>query len=301
MKSKQVVKLTMYHAVIPWCEANAAQTAILPAFATTLTGLKAKVNAIDTTAQLEAQVTTGITINKADLKKALCTSAEGLAAAVYAFATAEDDTILQQKANYTLSDFTKLKDDELPIIVQNLHGAATFEIAGLAPYGITAATLDALQELIDEYSSTVAAPRNAAALRKTYVAQLVVLFKEADEFLKTQLDKLALQFKTTAPAFYETYKNNRKLVNAPTSATQVKGIITDSLTGLPIYLILITAQNHDYSTTSELDGSYSLKIPVPGVYTLLFTSEGYLTYTVDNVELMLGQATLLDAQLVPTP
>lgn len=289
----------MYNAVISYCDESDGITAPLPAFAITLTAFNAKANAIDTTAQLEAQVITGITINKGDLKKALCTSAEGLAAAVYAYATAEEDPVLQQKANYSLSDFLRLKDDELSIIVQNLHDAAADVVASLLAYGVTAATLEALQDLIDEYSSTVSAPRNAAALRKTYVAQLKTLFNEADEILKTQLDKLALQFKASQPEFYSTYKNNRRIINAPTSATQAKGVITDSISGMPIFDTIITVDDQEYNTSSNLEGGYSLKISIPGIYTINFAKEGYQAWQAINVEILLGQATTIDVQLTP--
>ena len=59
----------MYKAVITYCDASAAITAPIPAFATVLTAFKAEVEALDTTAQLEAEVISGITINKDVLKK----------------------------------------------------------------------------------------------------------------------------------------------------------------------------------------------------------------------------------------
>jgi hypothetical protein len=231
----------------------------------------------------------------------LCNSAEGLAAALYAYATAEEDPILQEKANYSHSDLIKLKDDELPFVVQNLHNDAAAIVGDLETYGVTAATLESLQDLIDEYNENAAAPRNAVALRKTYVAQLITLFKEADEILKTQLDKLALQFKLSQPEFYNTYKNNRKIINSPTSNTQVKGIVVDSVTSLPLYNAEVAVPDSEYVTTTGLDGKFTLKIPIPGIYTLLVTLEGYQTLEVPNVEISLGQTTNLELQMTPTP
>ncbi len=298
MTKKQEVKLNMYNAVISYCDDNTGTTETIPAFATTLTAFKAEVNAINSTAQLEAQVITGIAINKADLKKSLCTSGESLAAALYAYATAEEDPVLQEKSKYSYSDLIKLKDDEVAIIVQNLHNDAIAIVASLAPYGVTAATLEALNDLIEEYSDSVSAPRNAAALRKTYVAQLVTLFKECDTILKAQLDKLAVQFKSSNPEFYNTYKNNRKIVNAPTSATQAKGIVTDSVSGLPIFEVAVAVEDQEFSATSNLEGGYTIKIPVPGVYTLVFAKEGYQPFEVPNVEIVLGQSAIVDIQLL---
>ena len=291
----------MYGSVITFSDDNAAITAPIPAYGTILTAFKAKNTAIETTAQLEAQVISGITINKGDLKKSLCISSTELAGAVFAYAVSATDPVLQQKANFAYSEFFKLKDDELTFVVQNLHDAANTVVASLTSYGVTAATLTAFQDLIDEYNDNVTAPRNAVALRKTYVTQLKTLFKEGDTILKDQLDKVALQFKVTQPTFYTTYKNNRIIVNAPTSPTQAKGTILDSITNLPVYNVLITVFGQSYVATSELDGTYSLKIPVPGIYTIIFTKDGYQTTQAVNVEVKLGQSTIVDVLLIPIP
>src|SRR5687768_122530 len=100
MTKTQEANLNMGGATISFCDANTAITAIIPAFSVALTAYKANFTATETTAQLEAQVITGITINKADMKKSLCNSATGLAAAVYAYATSINDPILQEKSNY---------------------------------------------------------------------------------------------------------------------------------------------------------------------------------------------------------
>lgn len=297
MTSVQEAKLNMFNAVIAYCDESTAITASLPAFATDLAAFKSSVENIDETAQLEAQVISGIAINKADLKDGLCNSAETLAAALFAYATAEDNVILQQKANYSMSDFQRLKDDELVIITQNLHDVAVPIVASLENYGVTVGTLADFEDLIEDYNDSVSAPRNAAALRKTYVAQLKTLFKVSDDFLKDRLDKLAIHFKQSQPEFYFTYKNNRRIINAPTSATQAKGIITDSASGLPIFEVNVTVEDQEYSAVSDLEGNYSLKIPVPGIYTLVFSKEGYQTVQSPNVEILLGQATTIDVQM----
>jgi hypothetical protein len=175
MTSTQESKLNMYNAVTAYCDDSTAITATIAAFATVFTAFKAKVTALDTTAQLEAEVTTGITIEKADLKKSVANSGAALAAALYAYATSINDPVLQEKANYSYSDLLRFKDDELTLIVQNLHDAASAIVASLLSYGITAATLTAFQSLIDDYNSNVPAPRNAVAQRKTCREQLKTL------------------------------------------------------------------------------------------------------------------------------
>ena len=231
----------------------------------------------------------------------MAASGAGLAAAVYAYATSVNDPVLQQKANYSYSDLIRLKDDELTTVTQNIHDEASAVQANLASYGVTAATLTAFQNLLNDYSSNIPSPRNAVAQRKAYKDQIIILFTETDNILNGQLDKIALQFKTDQPDFYMTYKNNRKIVDAPTSSTQATGTITDSSTSNPIVSATIAFEGTGLSTTSDIDGAYTLKNPTPGIYTITFTKAGYQNYQLANIELTLGQSNTIDVQLVPVP
>jgi hypothetical protein len=301
MLKTQEAKLNMYNAVIAYSDASTAITAAVAAYATTLTALKAKQAAIVTTAQGEEQVISGITVNKSDLKKTSCNSATTVAAAGFAYATSISDAVLQAKFNYAYSDLFRLKDDELPLILQNIHDEANTVVASLAPFGVTAGVLTSLQTAIDNYTAKVSAPRNAVAQRKSYKAQLVTLFKETDALLKTQLDKLALQLKATEPDFYLTYKNNRIIIDGPTSTTKAEGTITDSVNAAGLFGVIVTVDGQTYTTTTALDGTFTLLIPVPGIYTIIFAKAGYQTFQAVNIEIKLGETTTLNVQLVPAP
>jgi len=289
----------MYNAVINYSDASAAVTAAIAAYGTTLTAFKAKVTAITTTGQLEAQVISGITISKADLKKALCTSTTGVAAALFAYASSISDAELKEKANYSYSDLFKLKDDELPLIVQNIHDEANTVVASLTPYGITAATLTAFQALIDQYSNKVSAPRNAKAQRAAYMEQLLTLFKEADAMLKNQLDKVALQLKPTQPDFYIAYKNNRIIIDAATSATQVTGTAKSSPGNNPVSGATVSVIGKTYSATTDATGKYILKIPIPGTYSITCSHPSHGEATRSDVIVILGNTTIVDFTLSP--
>jgi hypothetical protein len=301
MLKTQESKLNMVNGTISYCDAMTAATAPIPAFATTLTALKAKRAAITTTAQLELQIITGIATSKKELKKSLCTSASTVAAAGFAYATSINDAELAAKFKWSYTDLFKKLDEELGPVVQNIHDDADAIILLLAPNGVTPAILTSLQNAKNAYTAKVSAPRNAIAQRKAYKTQLKQLFKETDALLKTQLDKLALQLKATEPDFYITYKNNRIIIDAGTLHSQAAGLITDSLTSAALYGVIVTVIGQTFTTTSVLDGSYNLLIPTPGIYTIVFTKAGYQTLQVVNVEVVLEQTTTLNVQLVPAP
>ena len=297
MTAKQEAKLNMYHAVVTFCDDNTAIVTTVPAFETALTAAKTKLAAIVTTAQLEAQVIAGIAMDKEQLRSNLCQQARDMASVVFAYASSINNNELKEQVNFSFTDLRRLRDDQLAPVAQNIYNAANDNLVALATYGITAPILTTYQDSIDDYQAVVPGPRNATSLRATYKANLKTLFADTDTILKLQMDKIAVQFKTTNPDFYNTYVNNRIIVDAGTSSTQVAGTVTSNAGGLPVIGVIITVKNQSYTATTGGDGSYTLKIPVPGLYDIDYTHAAYVPKTISNVQLLLGQSTPLDVVL----
>jgi hypothetical protein len=301
MDSRQEAKLNMYHAVISHCDANAAIVATVPAFATLLTAFKAKVSSIDSTAALEAQVISGIATDKKVMRTNLCQQAADIAAVVYSYAVSVANNTLKEEVDFSKSELKDLRDDQLAPTCRNIHDAANDNLVALATYGITAPMLAAFDTLIDDYAAAVPKPRNAAALRKTYASTLKTLYKDSSGMLDDQMDPLAVQFKAANLEFYTTYKNNRITVDPAVSNTRVAGDITDSVTTNGLYQVEVKATKDGiefFTIKSNLDGSYSLRVPF-GVYTITYTIPSHTTHQVTNVQVLLGQTTTLDVQLIP--
>lgn len=299
MDARMESKLSMYNAVLTHIEANPAITATVPAFATVATTLRTLYNNIVDAAQQEAQIIAGVSINKAETKINLCTEAASIAAAVYAWATSQSNYELKEQMNYSVSRLQQTKDELLVPVCNNIFSSANTNAAALAPYGITAARVTAFQTLIDEYVSVIPAPRNAASNRSAVRTTLINLFNEGDEIMKLQMDKLSVQFKNSNAAFYNAYKNNRVIINAASVQTQVKGVVVDILTNLPVPSVAVQVVGQAYNATSDSNGHYSVKIPVPGSYNLNFSKGSYNSKTENNINVSLGVATTHNTQLTP--
>lgn len=297
MTSTQESKLNMYHAVINQGNANAAIIASVGALDDVFTTFKAKVSSIDTTAQLEAQVISGIATDKKTLKETLAQQTTGIAAAIYAYAVKTNNNTLKERANVNRSGLLRLKDDELAPACRNIHDDANANIAQLGDYGITAPMLVSFNTLIDQYVAKVPSPRNAASLRKTYATNLKTLFKDCDSILKNQMDKLAVQTKAAFPDFYTTYKNNRIIIDAATSSTQVEGIVINSADDSSINAVAVTVEGQTYKAKTDPSGNYILKIAVPGTYNIKFAKAGFQDKTINDVAVKLGQSTTLNVTL----
>ncbi len=301
MDSRNEAKLSMYNAVLTHIEANAVITATVPAFATVATTLRTTYNNIVDAAQQETLAITGITMDKTQARLALCNEAAGIAAAIFAYASSISDNEMKEQVNYPVSKLQNTNDELLIPVCNNILSIATTNAAAIIPYGVSAARVTAFEDIIEDYQNLIPNPRNAVSNRSAVRTSLKNLFKDADLMFKSQLDKLALQFKTTEEDFYNTYKNNRIILDAATSNTQATGTITDSVTNQPIPNVTINVIDQIYTATSNATGDYTIKIPVPGTYNLTFIAGGYNTKVQNGVVLTLGQSTTLNIQLVPLP
>ena len=80
----------------------------------------------------------------------------------------------------------------------------------------------------------------------------------------------------------------------------VHGIVTDSVTGLPLRASVRLGTNPYLTFSSELHGEY-FRILQDGTYSLTFSSPGYVPRTITNVIVMNNIPTTLNVQLAPAP
>ncbi len=302
MNARNEAKLSMYNAVITHAEANTTITATVPAFATQVTTLRSIYNDIVDAVQNETKAITGVAMDKTQVRQIATDLALQVSAAVFSYAAATSNNTLKEQVNFTATGFKKMRDEMVVPNCNNIHNIATTHLASLAPYGLTTTVLSDLADATQAYADIIATPRNAVAQRTSYSEAIKNLMKDADSLLKLQMDKVALQFKINNPEFYNAYKQNRIILDAATSSTQVTGIITDSETNQPVAGVTVQVVDQPYTATSNAIGEYTVKIPVPGTYNLAFTIiAGYNNKTQTGVSVTLGQSTTLNMQLVPLP
>lgn len=297
MTSKQEAKLNMYRATQKHCADNAAIVATIPAFQAAVNALNSKIASIIATSQQEDLVTKGITIDKAEAKKTLCQLAADIAAPIVAFAASSNNNQLLNEVNFSYTELYRTKDDQLAPRCQNIHDAASSNIAALGAYGISAATITTLQSTIDNYQAAVPNPRNAAAQKVTIRTNLKNLIKETDTVLKLQMDKTIVGLKTSNPDFVATYKTNRVILDPSKTSTSLKGIIQSSaaITGVAGATILLVETGT--KVLSNNIGEYEIKPVVSGTYTITVTAPKYNDTTLKQVIIKQGQINKLDIQL----
>jgi hypothetical protein len=84
-----------------------------------------------------------------------------------------------------------------------------------------------------------------------------------------------------------------------TRACYLEGIVTDSITGLPIANAFIEVMTTLKNDSSDLDGIYKTGAAVASTYTVNVTADNYFGKAINNVILTNGVLTSLNVQLLP--
>lgn len=298
MNAQSEAKLTMFQTVEDHCEENSGIIAANVAFQTAFDNFKTKVAAINNTAQQADLALTGLAAGKKTSKQDLCNLAADVAAITYAFADATANDTLKGEVDYTLSDLLKMKDSLLAPRCQNIHNLTFDNRAALADYGITTTILANLQTAIDSYTETIPKPRAAVSNRKTLNSNLKQLFKEAEAILEKQMDKLVVAFKSANPDFVKTYFTVRQIIDPSTTATQLKGVITNAADETPIKDAFVTIVELGKTKKTKSTGEYHFKPIKNGTYTVRVTKEGFQDFEKNEIQVKLGEINHLNAEMV---
>lgn len=190
-----------------------AITAQIPAFVTAMGDLGVKVQYIEGQALIQAGKTTGLTLNKANAKKAMCEKTFEISSAIGAYACTVKNAELAAKVEFTYSDIFRSRDIETAGRCENVRALATTHLVALADYAVTAADLTDLAKKIDEYKTALATPTDARVSKKTATANIDAAFDALMEIIEKRMDKLMPKFKTLRADFVTDYWNARNIVD----------------------------------------------------------------------------------------
>jgi choice-of-anchor B domain-containing protein len=82
-------------------------------------------------------------------------------------------------------------------------------------------------------------------------------------------------------------------------ASYLEGSVTEVVSGVPLSGVSVDIESAMPATYSDIFGDYSSGTGNGGAYDINFSRAGYLSLTVEGVELISGQTTILDVELVP--
>jgi hypothetical protein len=145
-----------------------------------------------------------------------------IAGDVFAYASEQQNPALQALADYSQSDFEKLRGSRLTDAVTALYQAtqdAAHKKALQADYDLTDARLHELQDALAAFEALKTQPREAIIDGKTARASLRTEFAELGTLLQDRLMRQLRKYERKAPAFYARVVAARQVVDRPGSAT----------------------------------------------------------------------------------
>lgn len=261
-------------------------------------------------ASLQAQVISGITIDKKDLKEAMANLAFNYSGPGRAWAEENGNDEIFKKLNISKSKILKAEDGLAGPIVQNMYDILNTNAATLIPFGLTAAMLGQILASINDYTAQVPLTTAAVNNRQTYTTNIEKLIKKHLKFLERQLDSLVAPHFNTQPDFVSTYTNSREIIDPPTQSTTFKILVLEQSPSLlaapapvptPVPIVNAKAQAvgaAKFAFTDET-GNCELKGFPKGIYSILVTSPNHTPVQQDNISIGLGQTKSLTFTLLP--
>ena len=212
MLKNQINKLRSYLATEAVVDDNEAASQTLPASAEGVAEFKVIIPQINDLAQ--AQISRGgFSSQKAYAFESMGNAAYEIAAAVLAYTDKEGQLELAGRVEFSRSAITDVRESVAVARCRDILAAATANVDALADYGVKQAKLNALKNKIDGFEAVQPAPRKQVVQSSSATKTLKALFLAADTLLTRRLDGLAVQFKTSAPDFYNQYVAARSIID----------------------------------------------------------------------------------------
>jgi 5-hydroxyisourate hydrolase-like protein (transthyretin family) len=309
MTQFQENKVNSLETLILFCDQQTGTTANLPEFDQNLAELKSTLEEIKLAAAKQKTGLTGIAADKKQLRTRLSNLGSDTARKLTSYATLKNQLTLLGTINFTNSDFTRFSDLELRDHCQIVYDTAQGIIGELGSYFINDETQSNLQAAINDFSSSMSAPRLGTTTKSQLTQQLVVLFKRA-EVAETRMDVSVELIRTSNPDFYNGYQAAGKVIQRGKTSLSVKGVVTEAQTGNPIKgaTVTFTPVNGTAKLTqasgngaglvkkTAAKGGFNVKSLESGTYQVLFQKPGYTDATqevnVTNSELNVVNATM---------
>lgn len=291
MTSQQESRLSMY---LSFRSYNANYTAItnpLPNFSTNLVLLENSIVQIQSVAEQQKVSKKGVTDIKKTLKENLIVTTADYARKLGVYAKFNNNTTLMHEIKFSESKLRQVSDTAVKDYAQIVYNRAHPIIESLAPYGITAATQTALLAAINTYNATIGKPRVSRTETRQTTKELERLFKTAETAL-ANMDAAVEIIRISQPAFYDGYKNVRRVYDTGVGSLAIKGLVIDALSGEPIKraTLLFTLNenngNNGMAKSAKMaaesiikktaeKGGFNIKSMPSGMYTVTIKKVGY--------------------------
>jgi len=230
MTKDQEDTLNMYQSTDDVLIANAAIYAANLPLTAAVGDLDAAIDAIGDLRDQQEEDTKGVTEDKQQNRQTLEDQTYTIASIIVFYASGINNRTLLQKVNFTRSELTRARDNELPGMSEQVHQAAVANAAAILPFGVTATMITDLNSSLQTYVDSISKPRAAKSDTSAATDQLPQQFADTTKLLEERIDKGMELYRVSNSAFYAAYFNARIIVNSPTRKRALEVVFIDSKT-----------------------------------------------------------------------
>ena len=214
-------RITMLKTTGAYLDANSTIWNLMAPMQAAVQTYKPKLVSIDD-ATRKQQTPSGATEEKAAARDALEDVAFLMCEAIGAMAHVSGDHDLLALSNATQSTFRRAADDELSNLAANILTAANAHKSELATFQVTQANIDELDQALQTFNTSKSNPRMAIAERSARGDSLEEQVRDAQEFLRNQIDRLVNLFRRSNPEFVAGYRNARLIIDRAATHSTAK-------------------------------------------------------------------------------
>ena len=281
MNRKQERKFSMYNAVSNYLK-NVDTTVIdkMPLMPEAMEALQKSIDEIRTISENQQQSRKAYRQIKQATREEVENTFYHLLGIVKSYAVNTNNQLLRDQVSYSLSSLKNMSDGNLQVATGIILEKANENVADLAIYGATVASLTAAEDLRTVYISKMADPRNAISFKAEETKLLKIEFAIADKLLEQKMDTFIIIIKYSDMTVYDIYKNNRKIIGPNSIALILRAFVYNAaLEPIQYVKALIDGDNNIYKTSSK--GSFQIKSLPDGMHRISFSKAGYQTQIIE--------------------
>ena len=281
MNRKQERKFSMYNAVSNYLK-NVDTTVIdkMPLMPEAMEALQKSIDEIRTISENQQQSRKAYRQIKQATREEVENTFYHLLGIVKSYAVNTNNQLLRDQVSYSLSSLKNMSDGNLQVATGIILEKANENVADLAIYGATVASLTAAEDLRTVYISKMADPRNAISFKAEETKLLKIEFAKADKLLEQKMDTFIIIIKYSDMTVYDIYKNNRKIIGPNSIALILRAFVYNAaLEPIQYVKALIDGDNNIYKTSSK--GSFQIKSLPDGMHRISFSKAGYQTQIIE--------------------
>jgi hypothetical protein len=212
MKVQLTNRVTMFKTVSAYLADHSAVWSTMTPLQTAVTEFDAKVAEIDEAAQ-KHETPTGATADKADARDDLEDVTFLMCEALGVLADTTGDHDLAALTSVTRTSLDRMDEAELSNRAASVLAQANTHKTELQPLQVTQANIDELTSALTNFNDVKTGPRTATVERAALTQSLPNLVREANEILRSKIDRMVSLFSRTNPDFVAGYENARVIVD----------------------------------------------------------------------------------------